>query len=168
MALRSQGVGYRGAQGRAGADGKDGAAGRDGANGTNGTNGKDGLAGPPGLGTVTPSTPVRVLGTAFQPHATKAVFVSYSVKTQVTNPALAGASVATVTLLSDVNNPPTTERARDEATSSVGLAVSIALTTSNTAPLSYIVPPGHFVRLVSTITGTGSTSLVSQTEEVLG
>lgn len=94
--------------------------------------------------------------------------MSYSVKTQVTNPLLAGASTATVVLLSDANNPPTTERARAEAVSSVGLAVSIALTTANTAPLDYIVPPGHWVRLISTVTGTGTTAIVSQTEETLG
>jgi hypothetical protein len=127
-----------------------------------------GPLGPAGFSTVTPSTPTRVLGTAFQPHATKAVLTSYSAKTQVTNPLLAGASTATVTLLSDAANPPTTERARVEAVSSVGLAVSLALTTANTAPLTYLVPAGHYVRLVSTVTGTGSTAIVSQVEEVLG
>jgi len=165
MSVRSPGVGLRGPAGRDGVNGQDGLPGRDGTNGTNGTNG---TAGPPGLGAVTPTVPARVFGAAFQPSTTKAVFVSYSVKTQVTNPAIAGASVATVTLLSDANNPPTTERARDEAVSSVGLAVSLALTTSNTAPLSYIVPPGHYVRLVSTVTGTGTASIVSQCEEALG
>lgn len=117
---------------------------------------------------MTTSAPARAIGTAFQPHATKPVFVSYSVKTSVTNPLVAGTSTATVTLLSDAANPPTTERARDEATSSVGLAVTIALTTSNTAPLSYLVPAGHFVKLVSTIAGTGTATIVSQTEVVLG
>lgn len=136
--------------------------------GPKGDPGVKGDTGPAGPASVTPSTTTRTLGTVFQLHATKPVFVSYSVKTQVTNPLLAGASTATVVLLSDANNPPTTERARDEAVSSVGLAVSLALTTSNTAPLAYIVPAGHFVRLVSTVVGTGSTSIVSQVEEVLG
>ncbi len=93
--------------------------------------------------------------------------VSYSVRTTVTNPLLAGTSTATVTLLSDAANPPTTERGRVEASSAVGLAVSIALTTSNTAQLSYIVPAGHWVRLASTVSGTGSTAIVSQVEETL-
>ncbi len=93
--------------------------------------------------------------------------VSYSVRTTVTNPLLAGTSTATVTLLSDAANPPTTERGRVEASSAVGLAVSIALTTSNTAQLSYIVPAGHWVRLVESKSGTGSTAIVSQVEETL-
>ncbi len=133
-----------------------------------GPKGDTGAQGPAGFGTVTPAASARVIGTAFQPSPIKAVLVSYSVKTTVTNPLLAGTSTATVTLLSDAANPPTTERARVEATSAVGLAVTIALTTSNTAPLTYLVPPGHYVRLVSTTAGTGSTSIISQTEEALG
>ncbi|WP_208402885.1 hypothetical protein [Sphingomonas japonica] len=81
---------------------------------------------------------------------------------------LIGTSTATVTLLSDASNPPTTERARVEATSGVGLTVSIALTASNVAPLTYIVPAGHYVRLVSTTSGTATTAIVSQVEETLG
>lgn len=109
-----------------------------------------------------------MLGTAFQPSATKAVFCSYSVKTTATNPLLAGASTALVQLFSDAANPPTTERCRASAESSVGLAVAVQITTSNTTPLDYIAPAGHFVRLVSTVTGTGATSIVTQTEEALG
>lgn len=163
--------GAAGLPGKDGTNGTNGAAGlpgKDGLNGANGTNGTNGAAGPAGPALATPAVSTRTLGVAFQPHATKPVFVSYSVKTQVTNPLLAGASTATVTLLSDAANPPTTERARDEASSSVGLAVSVALTTSNTAPLTYIVPAGHYVKLVSTVVGTGSTAIASQVEEVLG
>lgn len=120
------------------------------------------------LQSVVPASTSRTLGTTFQPSATKRVQVSYSIRTQVTNPLLVGSSIATVTLLSDANNPPTTERCRVSAESTVGLAVSIALTTVNVAPLTYLVPVGHYVRLVSTVTGTGSTSIVSQTEETLG
>lgn len=136
--------------------------------GPKGDKGDTGATGPAGLGTVTPSTPTRVIGTAFQPSATKAVLCTYSVKTQVTNPLLIGTSTATVQLLSDVSNPPTTERGRVEATSGVGLTVSVALTTSNTAPLDYLVPPGHYVLLKQTIAGTGQASIVSQTETALG
>lgn len=167
--------GDTGSLGAVGATGAPGPAGPTGATGATGPAGPTGATGPAGLGTVTPVTPgvtsgvpARTIGAAFQPNANKATFVSYSVKTQVTNPLLAGSSVATVTLLSDASNPPTTERCRDAAESSVGLAVSIALTTANTAPLSYIVPAGHYVRLVSTITGTGAASIVSQTEITLG
>jgi len=117
---------------------------------------------------ITPSTPSRVLGTAFQPSATKYTLVIYSIRTQVTNPLLAGSSTATVQLMSDTNTTPTTERGRVAAESSVGVAVAIAITTANTAQLSYLVPPGHYVRLVSTVTGTGATSIIRQTEEAFG
>lgn len=121
-----------------------------------------------GLGTVTPVASARALGAAFRPSTTRATRVAYSVKTQVTNPLLAGTSVSTVTLLSDANNPPTTERARVEASSAVGVSVSLQLTTSNTAPLSYIVPPGHYVLLQASGSGTHAESIVSQCEEALG
>lgn len=85
----------------------------------------------------------------------------------MTNPLLAGTSTATVTLLSDAAATPTTERGRVEATSGVARSVSIALTSSNTAQLTYVVPAGHWVRLVSTVSGTGSTAIVSQVEETL-
>ncbi|WP_298704628.1 hypothetical protein [uncultured Variovorax sp.] len=72
-----------------------------------------------------------------------------------------------MTLLSDAATTPTTERGRVEATSGVGVSVTLALTTSNTAQLSYVVPAGHWVRLVSTVSGTGSAAIVSQVEETL-
>lgn len=126
------------------------------------------IRGPAGFGTVAPSTPARAIGTAFQPHATKAVECSYAVKTQVTNPLLAGTSTTRVRLLSDASNPPTTVRDVVEATSGVGVSVTLALTTSNTASLRYLVPPGHYVLLDQAITGTGAASIVAQVEEVLG
>jgi hypothetical protein len=156
-----------GPAGPAGVSGSTGVAGQQGPQGPSGAVGATGPAGSPGLVSVTPSATTRALGTTFQPSATKATFVSYSVKTSVTNPLLAGTSTATVVLLSDAAATPTTERDRVEATSSVGLAVTIALTTSNTAQLSYVVPAGHWVKLVSTVTGTGSTAIVSQVEETL-
>jgi len=121
------------------------------------------------LGTaVTPATPTRAFGTAFRPHATKAVLCIYSVKTQVTNPLISGTSVSTARLLSDAANPPTVERSRAEATSGVGVAVAIAITQSNTATLVYLCPPGHYVLLTSTVTGTGATAIAAQVELVLG
>ncbi|MET0568769.1 MAG: hypothetical protein ABWZ74_06790 [Hyphomicrobiaceae bacterium] len=160
--------GDTGNTGPAGSTGATGATGAPGAAGTNGTNGTNGAQGPAGFGTITPSTPARTLGAAFQPHATKAVAVSYSARTQVTNPLVAGSSTARVRLFSDANNPPTTERCRVNAESSVALAVAIAITTANTAPLSYIVPAGHYVLLTADGTGTHAESIVAQTEEVLG
>lgn len=139
----------------------------DGTPGPKGDPGPTGPAGAPGLVSVVPSVTTRALGTAFQPSATKATFVSYSVKTSVTNPLLVGTSTATVTLLSDAATTPTTERARVEASSGVGVSVTLALTTSNTAQLSYVVPAGHWVRLVSSVSGTGMTAIVSQVEATL-
>lgn len=127
-----------------------------------------GDTGPAGLGTVTPSTPARAIGTAFRPSTTKATLCIYSVKTQVTNPLLVGTSTSMVRLLSDAAATPTTERARVEATSGVGITVTIALTTSNTATLVYLVPAGHYVLLSQTIAGTGTASIVSQCEIALG
>jgi len=161
-------TGATGAKGDTGATGPAGSQGAVGATGATGAAGATGSQGPAGFGTVTPSTPTRVIGTAFQPHATKAVECSYSIKTQVTNPVLAGTSTATVRLLSDASNPPTTVRDAVEATSGVGVSVTIALTTSNTAALRYIVPAGHYVLLQQAIVGTGSASIAAQTEEVLG
>lgn len=130
--------------------------------------GDQGATGPAGLGTVTPSTPTRTLNSNFTPNATKAVFCSYTIKTTVTNPLLIGTSTATVSLLSDTAATPTTVRAQAGAESGVGITVTIALTTSNISTVSYIVPAGHNVRLASATTGTGSVSIVAQTEEVLG
>lgn len=160
--------GSPGAKGDTGPQGAAGAKGDTGAQGQKGDTGAAGPQGPAGLGAVSVSTPSRVFGTAFQPSTSKAVLVSYSVRTQVTNPLLVGTSTATVRLLSDANNPPTTERARAEATSGVGITVTIALTTSNTAVISYLVPAGHWVLLASSGQGTFANTLVTQVEEALG
>lgn len=122
---------------------------------------------PTGISSVTPSSPSRSLGSTFQPSATNPVLVNYAITSQVTNPLLAGSSSAMVQLFSDTNATSTTERCRVGAVSSVGVAVAIAITTSNTASLSYLVPPGHNVRLVSTVSGTATNTIVAQTEEVL-
>lgn len=161
-------IGATGPAGQTGPVGPAGATGPAGPTGAAGATGPTGATGPAGPASVTPSASTRALNTAFQPSTTKPTLVSYSIKTQVTNPALAGTSTATVALMSDASNPPTTERGRVEATSGVGVSVTLALTTSNTATLSYIVPANHWVRLASTTTGTGSVSIVSQVEETLG
>lgn len=161
-------TGPAGAKGDTGAQGVSGPTGATGPVGPAGAKGDTGSTGPAGLGTVAPSASSRVFGTAFQPNATKAVLVNYSVKCQVTNPLLVGTSTALVQLLSDANATPTTERARCEASSGVGVTVTLAMTTSNTAQLTYLVPAGHYVRLVQSGTGTFTNAIVTQTEEVLG
>lgn len=160
--------GDTGAQGAVGPSGVKGDTGAQGPIGATGPQGAAGATGPAGLGAIAPSTPNRVIGTPFQPNAAKATRVNYAVTTSVTNPLLVGTSTATVRLLSDASNPPTTERDRVAASSGVGLTVSIQLTTSNTASVAYIVPAGHYVLLTSAIVGTGSATIVAQTEEALG
>lgn len=167
--------GDTGSQGAKGDTGAAGPAGPQGVTGAQGAAGAAGAQGAAGFGTVTVRTPgvtsgvpARALGATFQPHANKAVLVSYAIKTQVTNPLLVGTSTAAVSLLSDSANPPTTERGRVEASSGVGITVTLALTTANTAVLTYLVPAGDYVRLVSTIAGTGTATIISQTEQVLG
>lgn len=158
-------AGSPGAQGPKGDTGDTGATG---ATGSQGPTGNTGATGPAGLGTISVSISTRTLNTNFTPSATKSTFVCYTARTQVTNPLLVGTSTATVRLLSDTSVTPTTERGRVEASSAVGVTVALALTTSNTAPICYIVPAGHNVRLESTTSGTGTATLVSQFEETLG
>lgn len=165
---RAMTAGPAGPTGATGPQGPKGDTGNTGPTGGTGGTGPTGATGPAGLGTVTPNVPARALNTTFTPHATKAVQCTYSIKLTVTNPLLAGASTVTVILNSDTATTPTTERGRVSATSSVALAVTIALTQSQDVQLSYLVPPGHKVRLVSTTSGTASAVITSQTEEELG
>lgn len=160
--------GDKGDTGPQGPTGATGPTGLTGETGQTGPKGDTGATGPAGLGTVTPSTPTRAIGTAFRPSTTKATLCTYSVQVQAATPLLAGSATATVELLSDANATPTTVRARASVGQQVGLTVSVAITDSNVIPLSYIVPAGHYVLLKSTTTGTASTSIVAQTEETLG
>lgn len=160
--------GPKGDTGAQGPSGPTGAKGDTGATGATGPQGPIGETGPAGLGTVTPSTPTRVMGTAFRPSTTKATLCTYSVQVSAATPLLAGSATATVELISDANATPTTVRARASVGQQVGISVSVAITDSNVIPLSYIVPAGHYVLLKSTTTGTASTSIVAQTEEALG
>lgn len=126
------------------------------------------LAYPPSSNAVTPSVPTRALNTAFQISATNNALACYSVAMTTTNPLLAGSSTAQVQLVSDVSATPTTVRGTVATSSSVALAVAIALTTGNTVQLCYMVPAGAFVKLNSSTTGTASVTIASQSEEILG
>lgn len=119
-------------------------------------------------GTVTPSTPTRALNTSFQISTTNSALACYSIVLSTTNPLLAGTSTAQAQLVSDASSTPTTARGTAAISSSVALAVAIALTTGNTVQLCYLVPAGHWVRLNSSTSGTGSVSISSQVEEILG
>lgn len=110
---------------------------------------------------VTPSTPTRVLGTAFQPSLTKAVLCNYGIFQQVQSIILTAGNVKTE-LLCDAANPPTTVQ------TSAQLSVSgVAATVGNTSTISFIVPAGWYVLLKTTnISGASNTQvLASQNEE---
>lgn len=149
-----------------------GETGPEGNSGPMGPAGPQGLTGPQGpsgsIGTIDSVVSSRALNTTFQPSTTKSVRVGYTIRTQVTNPLLAGASRGEVKLLCDANNPPATERGRCAAESSVALTVSIAITTANECVVDYTVPPGHYVRLASSGSGTFTNSIVAQVEQYLG
>ena len=113
---------------------------------------------------LTASTPSRSLGTAFQPSATKVTNCSYSVSVQCSSLLLGNAS-GKVELLSDTANPPTTVR----ATVAQSISGVLSLVNSNTQPLTYKVPAGHYVLLKSTtVGGTVAYGIVSQTEQTEG
>lgn len=134
--------------------------------GPTGPGGNPGAQGPAGLPNLTSvsSTPGRALNTTFQPHATRPTQVSYAASISCTV-SLGGSVTGTVELRSDANNPPTTVRARTSLTHALGLGVGVGSTVANTDNLSFMVPPGHFVRLVTS--GTASIALVDQTEVVM-
>lgn len=161
-------MGPRGLTGDAGPTGATGPKGDTGPDGPQGGQGLKGDTGPAGLGTLSTSTPSRAFGTAFRPNASKACLVSYSIQLSAVTPLLAGSASAVVKLLSDANNPPTTERARGSIGQQVGLSVSVSITDSNTITLTHLVPAGHYVLLSSTIAGTATAAIVAQTETAMG
>lgn len=123
---------------------------------------------PAGSLTVTPSTPTRTLGTAFQPSTTKPVLCIYSIQIACTA-SLTGGQAGQVQLLSDASNPPTTVRATIANQNTSALTIGLTVVNNQTATLPYLVPVGHYVKLVSTnTTGTPTYTMVSQTEEALG
>lgn len=124
-----------------------------------------GPVGPAGLPTITSvSTPTRALNTPFQPHATKTTWVSYTIRTSCTV-SLGGSVTGTVQLRSDASATPTTQRASTGLTHSLGLGVGVASTVTVDQQISYIVPPAHYVNLVSS--GAGTITVLQQTETVL-
>lgn len=137
--------------------------------GPTGSAGSVGPQGPAGFSTVTPnSSPGRSLNTVFQPSTTNAVAVFYDVDVTA-GLSLSGGTTGRVQLLSDASNPPTTIRRNMGNGNSGALTIGLSLNQLVTMGLSYIVPIGHFVKLVTVnTTGTPTFSLAAQTEEVLG
>lgn len=112
--------------------------------------------------TYTPSATSRALNANFTPSATNARMVFYSIAASC-SATLAGGQTSTIELRSDTSATPTTVRSTVSVGNTVALAVAITVTNTQTAMLSYLVPPGHNVRLVSSGTCTGI-SIVSQSE----
>jgi hypothetical protein len=109
-----------------------------------------------------PTTPVRVLGTAFQPSPDRPCYVSYTVEISISS-TLLGTANRQVTLLSDASNPPVTARASTRNQLSGVLATNL-----QRSQLSYLVPKGHFVSVnITGTTGTGSVTMAEQVEEIL-
>ncbi len=102
-----------------------------------------------------PASASRALDTAFQPNANGHSLVSYSIQH-----VCAHGNDGTVTLLSDAANPPTTARAVSRAA-----LTDDAASMTVTHQLTYIVPPGHYVKLVSA--GTGTPTIADQFEDAL-
>lgn len=110
------------------------------------------------------STPTRVIGTTFQPSTSRAVWCAYTAQI-VANFSLAGGQTGTMQLLSDSSNPPTTVRATVTNGLTGTIAVGLNMNGTQAVGLSYLVPPGDFVRLVTS--GTATTTLTTQAEVTL-
>lgn len=138
-----------------------------GATGPQGATGATGPAGD-GFGTLTPASNSRTIGgTAFQPSSTRPTFVSYSARVVSTISLVAG-QAGRVELRSDSSNPPATVRARVAGGISGTLSVGLVVSDTAEGPLSYIVPAGHYVQLVSVNeVGTPTFTLPAQVEIVL-
>jgi hypothetical protein len=102
-----------------------------------------------------PTQPSRVIGTAYQPSTTNAVMVAVTIELVGT----AGQD-GNVSLKSDSASTPTTERASARlAVGSGGPSITVR------QQLCYIVPAGHYVKLVAG--GTGTQTVIDVVETVL-
>lgn len=160
-------MGPPGVAGSPGPQGERGFQGDPGAAGPMGPKGNDGATGPAGagLGTLTATTPSRALDSAFVVHATKNAFVSYPVRILASATVVLG-SGGKVQLLSDANNPPTTERGVFEFSVNSGLLV----TEGSSGNITALVKAGDYVMLKRTnLTGTPTITVgTAQTETLLG
>lgn len=115
------------------------------------------------------SAPGRALATTAAPSpwqvsADKYAMVNYSAQITCAALLIAGQD-GRIDLVSDASTNPTTIRASmRNANSGV-----LSLTSIQMNPLTYIVPPGHYVGLFTrNLVGTPSFSLVTQTEHIIG
>lgn len=114
--------------------------------------------------TYSSTTPSRSLNTNFTPSATNAVWVFYTISISCTI-TLAVGQTGSVELRSDTNATPTTVRSKVSNTNSGLLTLGLNLVNAQESILSYLVPPGHNVRLVSS--GGATISLTNQNEVAL-
>lgn len=117
--------------------------------------------------TAVPSTPTRALNTSFIPNATYPSWVCYTIEITCTA-SLTGGQTGGVELRSDTAATPTTVRASVSNANSVSLAIALTAINTQRATVSYLVPAGHSVKLVSSSTGSPSISIINQVEVALG
>lgn len=145
----------------------EGPQGPTGATGATGATGSTGSQGPAGFSGITVNTPSRSLNSDFQPSSTLPTMVFYTVEL-ICTANLSGGETATVELRSDSASTPTTVRTTVRNANSVSLAIALTLVNTHVGVLSYIVPAGHNVRLVSSATGSPTITLLSSVEVALG
>lgn len=106
----------------------------------------------------------RSLNTPFQPNAGGKTLVIYSVRVAAAV-SIAGGALGRVELRCDASNPPTTSRCRVAGGLTGTVVVGVTMTDTTEGVLSYIVPAGHYVSLVTVNeTGTPTYTLTQQYE----
>lgn len=111
------------------------------------------------------SSPNRSLNMVFMPSATDATMCHYTISIACTISITTG-QTGSVTLFSDKGSPPTTFRGRVTNNNTGALTIGLNLTNTQETVLSYLVPPGYNVELVSS--GTGTISITGQSEVIVG
>lgn len=103
-----------------------------------------------------PTTPTRALDTSFQPSTTKHALCMYTIEMNCDT-----TESCVVELRSDAADPPTTVRASTKLLPTLTGGGSVIARQQ----MTYIVPPGHYVKLVNTATGVST--IAHQTEMVV-
>lgn len=107
----------------------------------------------------------RELNSTFVVHPTRPALVTYTTKIVASATVLAGTQVGRIELLVGAGSPPTDVADVHEHGIS---GVSVAIEIPSTRQMVALVPPGHAVRLATTITsGTPSFELVAYRERIL-
>lgn len=122
------------------------------------------VPGPSGIVTYVDNPSSRTLNTTFQPSATYAVHVAYTISIAATI-TLSGGQTGTVTLLADTNTTPTTLRNKVSNSNTGTLTIGLNLTNTQEVTLTYLVLPGYNVKLVSS--GTATISITAQCETMI-